>query len=154
MIGGLPGLVIYKTVNTADSIIGYRTPRYQAFGLIAARLDDIMNIIPSRIASILLGLATFLIYKDIHRKAAWSVTWYESRHHPSPNAGWPESTIAGALNRALAGPRHDGSHTTEYPWINAQASPIATIKDIRLALRLMVRATGILWFCIIGYGMV
>ena len=153
VVGGLPGLVIYKTVNTADSMIGYRTQRYHAFGWIAARLDDVMNIIPSRVASILLGLATFLIYKGIHRKAAWAVTWYESNHHPSPNAGWPEATIAGALNRALAGPRHYGTDTIEYPWLNAQASPIATIQDIRLALRLVVRAIGILWFCIIGYGM-
>ena len=98
LLAGLPGLLVYKIVNTADSMIGYRTPRYAAFGWAAARLDDVLNLIPARLTALLIALP--------HGQwRALPAIWRDARRHRSPNAGWPEAAMARALGIALAGPR-------------------------------------------------
>lgn len=107
LILGLPGIIIYKLVNTADSMIGYRTEEYEEFGWGAAKLDDLMNWIPARITG---GLIC-----AVHRsRDAMMVMYEDAPLHRSPNAGWPEAALAGVLKVALAGPRsYDGSLTQD-----------------------------------------
>ena len=111
LVGGLPGLLIYKMVNTADSMIGYRTPRYVKFGWAAARFDDVLNWIPARLTA--LGLAA--AGGGLH---AWSAIRAEAALHRSPNAGWPEAALARSLDIALAGPRSYHGERHDYPWVN------------------------------------
>jgi adenosylcobinamide-phosphate synthase len=132
---GLPGLALYKAINTADSMIGHRTPRYEAFGWAAARLDDVVNLAPARIAGMLLALgAPFVRGSSL---TAMMTMLRDARLHLSPNAGWPEAAMAGALNVALAGPRRYGARVTADPFLNAQGRQEATPADIASALRLL-----------------
>src|SRR6266567_2044629 len=103
-IGGLAGGVAYKAANTADSMIGHRTQRYKDFGFASARLDDLLNLPASRL-SVLLIVAAAALAKDTSARQAWSAVRRDARHHRSPNAGYPEAAVAGALGLALAGPR-------------------------------------------------
>ena len=113
LFGGLPGLLIYKIANTADSMIGHRTPRHEAFGWAAARLDDVLNWIPARLTALLILLAR-------GRIALWPAVAREARLHRSPNAGWPEAAMARVLGVALSGPRSYAGVMQEFPWINSQ----------------------------------
>ncbi len=114
LVAGLPGLLLYKITNTADSMIGYRTPRHEAFGWAAARLDDVLNVIPARLTTALIagthgGLAGGLAGGLSGARAQWRAIAADARKHRSPNAGWPEAAMARALNVALSGPRsYDG----------------------------------------------
>ncbi|NQU61601.1 MAG: cobalamin biosynthesis protein CobD [Rhodospirillales bacterium] len=131
---GFPGLLVYKTVNTLDSMIGYRSPKYRAFGMTAARLDDVLNLIPARLSGLFIVLASLFVPKA-KPGAALKVMLRDSKFHQSPNAGWPEAAMAGALDLALAGPRRYANQTINEPWIgdgNAQAGR----KDISRALYL------------------
>jgi adenosylcobinamide-phosphate synthase len=103
-IGGLPGAALYKAINTADSMIGHRTPRYEAFGWAAARLDDLVNLPASRLAALLL-VAAAALNRDASPAQAWRAVRRDAWRHRSPNAGYPEAAMAGALGLALAGPR-------------------------------------------------
>src|SRR3954470_18257573 len=99
-VGGLPGLFAYKALNTADSLIGHREPRWRAFGWAAARADDVANLIPARLAAVLFCVGG---------PGGWRITWRDAGKHASPNAGWPEAAMAGALRLRLAGPiAYDG----------------------------------------------
>lgn len=109
LIGGLPGMLIYKVVNTADSMIGHRTPRHEAFGWAAARLDDVLNWIPARITAALIALA--------HGHFEGSPILRDGPLHRSPNAGWPEAAMAVVLDVALSGPRSYHGVTKDYPWV-------------------------------------
>lgn len=111
LIAGLPGLVAYKAVNTADSMIGYRTDRYLAFGWAAARLDDLLNWIPARLTA---GL--IIVRRGAWRH--WSNVAADARQHKSPNAGWPESAAARVLGVALAGPRSYDGTMQNLAWVN------------------------------------
>jgi adenosylcobinamide-phosphate synthase len=102
-IGSLPGAVGYKTINTADSMIGHRTARYLTFGWAAARLDDLVNLPASKISIIFLALGAFVTGTD--HQGLWRAVWRDAHQHRSPNAGWPEAAMAGALGLRLAGPR-------------------------------------------------
>ena len=135
---GLPGLVVYKAVNTADSMIGHRTERHEAFGWAAARFDDVLNLVPSRLAGVLVALAAPVVQGRV--LAALTVMWRDSRLHRSPNAGWPESAMAGALGVALAGPRRYGGHVVPDPFLNPEGRP-ATPADIARSLRVLVLAS-------------
>src|SRR3984957_14462427 len=104
VIGGLPGAALYKAINTADSMIGHRTPRYAAFGWAAARLDDLINLPASRLSALLL-IAAAALSKDASADAAWRAVRRDAAKHRSPNAGYPEAAMAGALGLSLAGPR-------------------------------------------------
>ena len=103
-IAGLPGAALYKAITTADSMIGHRTPRHAAFGWAAARLDDLVNLPASRLSALLLVAAAALL-KEASAPAAWRAVWRDAARHRSPNAGYPEAAMAGALGLALAGPR-------------------------------------------------
>jgi len=131
---GFPGLLIYKTVNTLDSMIGYRSPRYRAFGMTAARLDDVLNIIPARLAGLFFVLASLFVPTS-KPGAALKIMLRDSKYHRSFNAGWPEGAMAGALGLKLAGPRQYPGTTVNDPWIG-DGTPDATPKDISRALYL------------------
>jgi len=139
LIGGLPGLLLYKAVNTADSMIGHRTPRHRAFGWASARLDDLLNLPASRLSALLLLLAAGRRWR-----AAAAAVAADAPRHRSPNAGWPEAAMAGALGLALAGPRRYGASVVGDGWMNARGTPFAGPDDIGRALALYRRA------CVIG----
>ncbi len=98
LVAGLPGLMAYKMINTADSMIGYRTPRHEHFGKAAAKLDDLVNWIPAR-------LSALALFVTRHRRGGWEIIARDARLHRSPNAGWPEAAMAVGLGVALSGPR-------------------------------------------------
>jgi adenosylcobinamide-phosphate synthase len=133
-LGGLPGGLCYKAVNTADSMIGHRTKRHEAFGYAAARLDDLVNFFPARL-SVLLVAAAALFVPGASAGEAARIALRDSRGHPSPNAGWPEAAFAGALGLRLGGPRVYGQVRVEDAWIGS-GEATATSADIRRALAL------------------
>ncbi|ABD89279.1 adenosylcobinamide-phosphate synthase CbiB [Rhodopseudomonas palustris] len=137
---GLPGLFAYKAINTADSMIGHRSARYYAFGWAAARLDDLVNLAPARLSGVLIALAAPLANGSVG--TAFKVMLRDAPKHRSPNAGWPEAAMAGALGIALAGPRRYAEGLVEDPFLNAEAPDHATPHDIGRALRLMAAACG------------
>jgi adenosylcobinamide-phosphate synthase len=137
---GLPGLIAYKAINTADSMIGHHNERYEWFGWAAARLDDLVNWIPARLSALLLAVAAPVAGGSI--KTAVSVTKRDAAKHRSPNAGWPESAMAGALGLALAGPRSYAERVVDDPFLNADARKDATPGDIGRALDLLTAACG------------
>jgi adenosylcobinamide-phosphate synthase len=142
VIAWLPGAALYKAINTADSMIGHRTERHQHFGRTAAQLDDIANLPASRLSALLIVAASYLT-KGASPAAAWQATWRDGPKHASPNAGYPEAAMAGALGLSLAGPRvYDGA-VTDGAWMG-DGRREATPEDIRAALELYSRADGLL----------
>ena len=139
---GLPGAAAYKAVNTADSMVGHRTPRHEAFGWAAARLDDLVNLPASRLSALLLVAAAALL-PGADAGAAWRAVRRDARRHRSPNAGWPEAAMAGALGLALAGPRSYGGRVVEDA-LMGDGRREATAADIRRALRLFLLADALL----------
>jgi adenosylcobinamide-phosphate synthase len=133
-LGGLIGGALYKAVNTADSMIGHKDERYAAFGWAAARLDDLVNLPASRLAALWLILAAALAPGASAREAA-RAAWRDAAHHRSPNAGWPEAAMAGALGLKLAGPRVYGETLVDDAFMG-QGRREADVADIRRALRL------------------
>lgn len=131
---GLPGAAIYKAVNTADSMIGHRTSRHEAFGWASARLDDLLNLPASRLSALLIVAAAALL-PGAQARNAWSAVWRDAPHHRSPNAGWPEAAMAGALGLALAGPRRYGGVLVEDVFMG-DGRREASAADLRSALRL------------------
>ncbi|MCW9033037.1 MAG: adenosylcobinamide-phosphate synthase CbiB [Rhodospirillales bacterium] len=129
---GFPGILIYKAVNTMDSMIGYRTEKYKAFGMTAARLDDILNLIPARLAGIFISIAAIAAPKA-NPWRAFKTMLRDAGKHRSPNAGWPEGAMAGALDLALAGPRKYREKTVNDDWIGTGKAR-ATMIDIKRAL--------------------
>jgi adenosylcobinamide-phosphate synthase len=142
VIAGLPGAALYKAINTADSMIGHRTQRYQDFGRTAAHLDDIVNLPASRLSALLIVAAAYLT-KGASASGAWHATWRDGPKHASPNAGYPEAAMAGALGLSLAGPRVYHGAITDGAWMG-DGRHEATPKDIRSALELYSRADGLL----------
>jgi adenosylcobinamide-phosphate synthase len=137
-VAGLPGLAAYKAINTMDSMIGHRNDRYEAFGKIAARLDDVVNWVPARLTGGLFALAS-----GRHAARALRVMARDADAHRSPNAGWPEGAMAGALNVRLSGPRVYGTHISEEPWLNPKA-PDPTPGDLARGLSLYRRAMALM----------
>jgi adenosylcobinamide-phosphate synthase len=140
-LGGLVGGALYKAINTADSMIGHRDERYRAFGWAAARLDDIVNLPASRLAALWLILGALLTPGASARDAAGAV-WRDATRHRSPNAGWPEAAMAGALGLKLAGPRFYGETLVDDAFMGSGRRE-ADAADIRRALRLYRRACAI-----------
>ena len=101
---GLPGIALYKAINTADSMVGHLNERYREFGWASAKLDDLVNWIPARLTAILFVIACFVV-KDASPSSAWAAARRDAKEHSSPNAGWPEAAMAGALGFGLGGPR-------------------------------------------------
>lgn len=141
VVGGLPGAALYKAVNTADSMIGHKSERHLAFGWASARLDDLINLPASRLTALfLVGAAAIL--PDASWEQAYAAVKRDARNHRSPNAGWPEAAMAGALGLKLAGPRVYGGKTVDDNWMgNGRAN--ATVVDIRRALQLYRIACGL-----------
>jgi adenosylcobinamide-phosphate synthase len=132
---GLPGLVAYKVINTADSMIGHMSERHRAFGWAAARLDDLVNLPASRLAGILLSAVAPLAGQSA--AVSLQIMLRDAGLHRSPNAGWPEAAMAAALGLRLAGPRSYGGKLTDDPPLNAGGRADANAADIRNALRVM-----------------
>jgi adenosylcobinamide-phosphate synthase len=132
-VAGLLGGVLYKATNTADSMIGHRTPRYAAFGWAAARLDDAINLPASRLAALFLIVGAFATGASF--SGAWRAVWRDASRHRSPNAGWPEAAMAGALGLQLAGPRVYGEDLVDDAFMG-DGTRDACVADIRRALRL------------------
>ena len=139
---GLPGLCAYKAINTLDSMIGHRTPRHESFGKAAARIDDAVNWIPARLSGLILVLAA-IFQRDADAGRAWRTLLRDAPKHRSPNAGWQEAAVAGALGFALAGPRRYGRQTVEDAWMGDGRSTL-TAQDINAALALYLRAGAVL----------
>ncbi len=134
VVAGLPGALAYKAINTADSMIGHKSDRYLAFGWASARLDDYVNLPASRLAALWLVLAASL-RPGLSPAGAIAAVKRDARHHRSPNAGWPESAMAGALGIRLAGPRVYGGVKVDDRWMGEGRADL-TAADIRTALGL------------------
>ena len=150
LIAGLPGIVVYKMINTADSMIGHRNEKYAQFGWAAARLDDVMNLIPARLSGLLICLIG-------GRRKALKVMWRDAPKHKSPNAGWPESALASTLDIAVAGPRVYDGVTTDDPYLNPEGRRELTEVDIRdamttlwVAWAVLVLFLGVIWLLSTG----
>jgi adenosylcobinamide-phosphate synthase len=141
-IAGLPGAALYKAINTADSMIGHRTPRHEAFGWAAARLDDLVNLPASRLSALLL-VAAAMLGKSASAAVAWRAVLRDAARHRSPNAGYPEAAMAGALGLSLAGPRVYGGVTIDDATMGDGRRDV-TAADIRRALTLYRYADAIL----------
>lgn len=141
-VAGLPAAAAYKAINTADSMIGHRTPRHEAFGWAAARLDDLVNLPASRLTALLVIFAAAMT-PGAAMAEAWRAVWRDAKHHRSPNAGYPEAAMAGALGLALAGPRVYAGVTVDDA-LMGNGRREANAADIRAALALYRRADAIL----------
>jgi adenosylcobinamide-phosphate synthase len=142
LVGGLPGLFAYKAVNTADSMIGHLEPRWRAFGWAAARTDDLMNILPARLAGLLIVAVG---------RRGWATMLRDAPAHASPNAGWPEAAMAGALACQLGGPVTYDGEVSERPRFGT--GPMPNAADLRRGLRLYLAACGLLWAMLIAGGL-
>jgi adenosylcobinamide-phosphate synthase len=142
LIGGLPAMLVYKFVNTADSMIGYKTKKYLEFGWASARFDDVLNWIPARISMLLI---VAFAKQPINLKAIIS----EAKQHKSPNAGWPEAAMARAIDVALAGPRSYDGKLQQLPWVNETGRQSITANDVDSATRILWRAWNLAWVLII-----
>ena len=142
LIGGLPAMLIYKFVNTADSMIGYKTKKYLEFGWASARFDDVLNWVPARISMLLI---VAFAKQPINLKAIIS----EAKQHKSPNAGWPEAAMARAIDVALAGPRSYDGKLQQLPWVNETGRQSITANDVDSATRILWRAWNLAWVLII-----
>jgi adenosylcobinamide-phosphate synthase len=141
-VAGLPGAAIYKAINTADSMIGHRTPRHADFGIAAARLDDLVNLPASRLAAVLIVAAAWFADRTSAANA-WRAVQRDAPHHRSPNAGYPEAAMGGALGLALAGPRRYGGVLVDDAMMG-DGQRDANAADIRAALALYRSADALL----------
>jgi adenosylcobinamide-phosphate synthase len=142
LVGGLPGLFAYKSVNTADSLVGHKEPRWRAFGWASARTDDLLNLLPARLAGALIVLAG---------GGGWRTMLRDAPGHASPNAGWPEAAMAGALGVQLGGDaRYDGVATTRPTFGDGSRPGVA---DLERGLKLYRRACLQLWLIPLGIGL-
>lgn len=134
LIGGLPGLMLYKITNTADSMIGHRTPRYEQFGWAAARFDDLLNLIPARLTAVLIAVK--------HGMLNPAPILRDAPLHRSPNAGWPEAAMAVCLNISLSGPRSYHGKQSDFPWVWPEGRRDLGPDDIDAAVSALWRAWG------------
>ncbi len=144
LVAGLPGVLIYKTVNTLDSMIGHVDDRHVDFGWASARFDDLLNLVPARLSGLIVALAAQTC--GLNARAAVTAMQRDAGKHKSPNAGWPEAAFAGALGISLAGPRYYADHVVNDGWMGDGRAD-CTADDIRRALRLLVRSC-VVWFII------
>lgn len=136
VIGGLPALLAYKAINTADSMIGYKTERHKDFGWAAARFDDVLNYVPARITAVLIA-ASMLRFDILGEVAA------DAPAHRSPNAGWPEAAMAHTLNIALSGPRTYDGTLKDYPFVNKDGIHELNASHINEAVQVLWQSWGI-----------
>ncbi|GAA0398103.1 hypothetical protein GCM10009093_25890 [Brevundimonas terrae] len=147
VLAGLPGLFVYKAINTADSMIGHIEPRWRAFGWAAAKTDDLMNLIPARLAGALLALAGSVTGSATK---GWSIMFRDARKHASPNAGWSEAAMAGVLGVRLGGTvRYDGLENAR-PVQGEGPAPVAS--DLKRAMTVYLWACLGLFVLVLGGG--
>lgn len=137
LVGGLPAMVAYKCINTADSMIGYRTARHEAFGWAAARTDDLVNLIPARLTGVFIAVTG--------AQSGFRALRHDARLHRSPNAGWPEAAMARSLGIALAGPRAYDGHMQGFPWVNGNARRLLSPMDIDASIVILWKAWGVMF---------
>ncbi len=142
LIAGFPGLLIYKFINTADSMIGYKNQRYSDFGWAAARLDDVLNWVPARLTAVLIALAHL-------RPDIAPVVRRDAPLHRSPNAGWPEAAMAACLNLSLAGPRSYDGKVQEFPWVFPEGEKSLTPNHIDRAVTALWKTWALLLILIV-----
>lgn len=143
LVGGLPGLFAYKAVNTADSMIGHKEPRWREFGWAAARTDDMMNLIPARIAGALIAIAG---------RGGWRAMFRDARKHASPNAGWPEAAMAGALKVELGGPASYDGVMHDRPTFGSGPRPGP--RDLGRGLMIFLGACWVMWGALAVGGLI
>ncbi|MFA3920263.1 adenosylcobinamide-phosphate synthase CbiB [Ruegeria hyattellae] len=143
LLGGLPGLLLYKAINTADSMIGYRNERYAEFGWSAARLDDLLNLVPARLTGLMIALLA-------NTQSQWHEIVMDAKRHVSPNAGWPEAAMARALGVALAGPRSYHGQIRHLAWVNEDARKEIGAQEIARAMKILWQV----WALTLGLVMV
>lgn len=139
LVAGLPGLLVYKVINTADSMIGYRNEQYKDFGWAAARADDVLNLIPARLT----GLMIATLSRQLDQ---WRAITKDARRHRSPNAGWPEAAMARALGVALAGPRSYDGQMQPLAWVNGEANQNIGADEIDKSVSILWRV----WWLTLG----
>jgi adenosylcobinamide-phosphate synthase len=140
---GLPGIAVYKAINTADSMIGHKNERYQWFGWAAARLDDAVNLPASRLTGLLFAACQPSRFQEIV-----AVMRRDAPKHGSPNAGWPEAAMAAALRLRFGGPRSYDGETVELPWMGEGRSAL-TRADIKTGVRMMQKSMLLLAFLLL-----
>jgi len=133
LILGIPGVLAYKAINTLDSMVGYKTKKHIHFGWASAKIDDLANFIPARLTGWLYALTSG------NRKQALTVMSFDAKKHRSPNAGWPESAMAGALGVRISGPRIYDTGQTRDPWLNDNGRKVEA-GDVTKSLSLFKRA--------------
>jgi adenosylcobinamide-phosphate synthase len=138
---GLPGLALYKTANTLDSMVGYRNDRYQRFGKVAARADDVLNFLPARLTALLMVLAAY--HTGLDPQGAWRIVKRDAGNASSPNAGWPEAALAGALRVRLGGPSTYFGRQVDKPFIGDPAPPLTAIHYSQ-AIRLLYATSALM----------
>ena len=138
LVAGLPGLLTYKIINTADSMIGYLTPRHGAFGWAAAKIDDVVNWVPARLTAVLILLAHM-------RPDLWEALRRDAPLHRSPNAGWPEAAMAHVHHIALSGPRAYDGEMRDFPFVNPAGRRALTAQDITAAVATLWRVWGLMF---------
>jgi adenosylcobinamide-phosphate synthase len=147
LIGGLPGMVAYKVINTADSMIGYQTPRFSEFGWASARLDDLLNLIPARLSAGIIALISGHI-------GNWYYIRKDATAHRSPNAGWPEAAMARALDLALAGPRSYDGKMQDLAWVNGMARKSIGPPEIDAAIVMLWKTWAVLLIVTVALAVV
>jgi len=145
---GLPGIIVYKMINTADSMIAYRNEKYLWFGRVAAQIDDLANWVPARISAVLIAIGAGLLYGVRAFKNALIVTLKDSGLHRSPNAGWPEAAMAGGADISLGGPRVYPDEIVKQAYLNSAGKSDLGIKDIEQTIKIFALACFTFWFFI------
>ena len=144
LLGGAPLCLAYKAVSTLDSMVGYRNPAYERFGMLSARLDDLLNWLPARLSALLIGLAAPLLGLSLGQ--AWACARADAMSQPSPNSGWPEAAFAGALGLRLGGLNYYQGVASPKPYLGQAIHPYST-QALRQAVRLMLATAGL------GFGL-
>ena len=151
---GLPGLFIYKMINTADSMIAYRSEKYLHFGRMAAQIDDLANWLPARLSFTIIAVGAVFVSGIRPAKNAISVVLRDAGLHRSPNAGWPEAAMAGAMDVALGGPRKYAHETVSQAFINGSGRHDLSAKDIETSLGFFRVACFVLWGLVLMIALV
>ena len=146
-VAGLPGIAAYKAINTLDSMIGHRNDRYEHFGKVAARLDDLVNLVPARLTGALFALASG------RWGVGFAVMLRDARRHRSPNAGWPEAAMAAGLGVRLSGPRVYGDRVAQEPWLN-DGAPDPGGDAVKRGLVFYVRAMVLVAVMLAGLALI
>ena len=151
---GLPGLFIYKMINTADSMIAYRSEKYLHFGRVTAQIDDLANWLPARLSFGIIAFGAVFVSGLRSAKNSVSVVLRDAGLHRSPNAGWPEAAMAGAMDIALGGPRKYAHETVSQAFIHGSGKRDLSARDIETSLRFFRAACFVLWGLVVAIALV